>query len=246
MLNAGYTETEEYDAHKEIKAYIPAKEPLVRQVLQDAGIIIGADNVAFINPAVDNPAMIQQEVIQRAVDNWNEMQQETIPNIFNERPKRGFGMAPWVGNLATDYRFQSGPLRGLRLGLGLNYRRGAIVGYRASDTIVNPNNPAAAIDDPTVDETTPVYGTDYYKATATLSYTLSLKESRTVRFDFYVDNLLDEAEPIRGHTGIASGSGQTTLVPRNGDWTSPARVTVPGNFNYLPPRNYSLSATVNF
>jgi outer membrane receptor protein involved in Fe transport len=251
IVNAGYTETEFRDGHKEMKAYMPIAEPIVRQILQDAGVVFGTDNRAVINPALNDPTKINQAKVQTAADAWNNYQDAIIPNILGEKPRPGEGSAPWIGNLASDYRFRSGPLRGLRVGAGLNYRQGQVVGFRGSDTIVNPNNPTLAIDDPSVDETTPVYGDDYYKATASFSYTVTLKRERrlhpkTIQFDLHIDNLLNERDPIASNTGAPTATGATLTVPRNGDFTSPARMTTVGNYSYLTPRNYTLTAKLTF
>jgi outer membrane receptor protein involved in Fe transport len=156
------------------------------------------------------------------------------------------GTSRWVGNIATDYRFQSGPLKGLRVGAGVNYRGGQVAGYRGSDTIVDPNNPALAIDDPTVSAATSVYAPSYYKGVASLSYTFKLKQGRALQLDFNVDNLFNRREPIYGSAGGTIGTNATSLRPRNGDVSSLARVTVPTNFSYLVPRNYTFSAKLSF
>jgi hypothetical protein len=251
ILNAGYTETEFRNGHKEMKAYMPVAEPIVRQILQDSGVVIGSDNRASINPAVNDPTRINQTKVQAAVDAWNNYVDQIIPNIVGEKPRPGEGSAPWIGNLATDYRFNRGVFRGLRLGVGVNYRQGQVVGFRGGDTIVSPANPNLAIDDPSVDETTPVYGDDYYKATASLSYTFTLPGERklhpkTITLDFFVDNLLNETKAVASNTGAPTATGATMTIPRNGDFSSPARTTAVGNYSYLAPRNYTLSAKLTF
>lgn len=43
-----------------------------------------------------------------------------------------------------------------------------------------------------------------------------------------------------------SGQSNTYVHRRDGNISSPARVTVPGAFSYVTPRNYPLSAKLNF
>ena len=133
----------------------------------------------------------------------------------------------------------------MRVGAGVNYRGGQVVGYKGSDTIVDPANPAVAIDDPTVGPGDSVYAPSYYRGVASLSYTFKLKQGRSLQLDFNVDNLFDRREPIYGSNGGVIGTNATNLRPRT-DISSPARVTVPGNFSYLVPRNYTLSAKLTF
>ena len=72
-----------------------------------------------------------------------------------------------------------------------------------------------------------------------------MKQGRSLQLDVNVDNLFDRREPIYGSNGGVIGTNATNLRPRT-DISSPARVTVPGNFSYLVPRNYTLSAKLTF
>ncbi len=247
VLNAGYTKALVRDQYPDLIAYFKSQDAVSRQILADAGVIIDANNDASINPALNDPARINQQRVQNAVNGWNSLIDTVIPNTINSVPQESQGNSKWVGNLATDYRFSQGYLKGVRVGAGVNYRGGQVVGYRGSDTIVDPANPAAAIDDPRVDAGTSVYAPSYYRGVASLSYTFKLKEGRSLQLDFNVDNLFDRRAPIYGSNGGVIGTNATNLRPRPGETiTSPARYTVPGNFSYLVPRNYTLSAKLNF
>ena len=253
ILNSGYTDANTRDLYPDIIQYIADREAISRQILTDAGVRIDATNDASIDPALNSPTQINQTKVQAAVDGWNDLYDNFIPNVLGQDSQSLLGSSKWVGNIATDYRFRTGRLQGLRVGAGVNYRGGQVVGYRGSDTIVSSTNPTAAIDDPTVDASTPVIAPSYYKAVASLSYVVKLKESnrrmipKTVQFDLNIDNLLNRRDPIFGNIGDTVGTGVTQFRPRVGeDITSPARRTVPGNFSYLIPRNYTLSAKLNF
>jgi outer membrane receptor protein involved in Fe transport len=239
------------DRYPEMIQYYKDTESIIRQILNDAGVIIGADNVAFINPALNDPAKINQTRVTAAANAWNTLQQTVMPNVLGTLPQLQTGQAEWVGNVATDYRLKDGKLKGLRVGLAVNYRSGQVVGFRGSDTIPDPNNPNLAIDDPKVDQYTPVYGNAFYKAVGTMSYTVTLRERRrmapkTIQFDLQIDNLFDWKKPIYGNLGTSAATAPTKQVPLNGDWTTPANKTVPGNPAVIMPRNYMLSAKLNF
>jgi hypothetical protein len=254
VLNAGYTDAVQRDAQRDILAWIPTQDATMRQILADAGVVIDANNDARIPDALNDPTRINVTRVQAAVDAWNTLQDTTIPNLVaGTRPRATGGMTKWTGNLATDFRFRGGPLDGLRVGGGVQYRSGQVIGFRANDTIRDPSNPNVAIDDPTVDGTTPVIAAGYYKAVASLSYVVRLGESqrkmmpKTLQFDFNVDNLLNERDVIYGNINDTVQTGVTLSRPRVGeDITSPARRTVPGNFGYLAPRNYTFSVKLNF
>jgi len=252
MLNAGKIYTELTDQFPDSIRYFQTQDATTRLILQDAGIIIDANNDAQINPALDDPTLINQTKVQAAVDAWNTLMDSTIPGIVNRKDQQGGGSVPWTGNFATDYRFRNGPVRGLRVGLGVNYRSGVVVGYKTNDTIVDPNNPAAAIDDPTVDESTPIFGNSNYKLTGTLSYTYRFKESgrrvapKTLQFDLNIDNLLNNREPNYVFSSSSATTAYTITVPRNGDYSHPARITVPGTPTYFVPRNFMLTAKMSF
>jgi outer membrane receptor protein involved in Fe transport len=246
VLNAGYTDAKVRDQYPDIIVYFKTQDAISRQILADAGVLIDpATKRASINPAVDDPLRINQPRVSAAVSGWNSLIDSVIPNTTGQVPQESQGNSKWVGNLATDYRIQSGPLKGLRVGAGVNYRGGQVVGYKGSDTIVDPANPANAIDDPTVGAGDSVYAPSYYKGVASLSYTFKLKRGRSLQVDFNIDNLFDRRTPIYGSSGGVIGTNATNLRPRT-DISSPARITVPGNFSYLIPRNYALSAKLTF
>ena len=252
ILNAGKIYTELRDQFPDSIKYFKTQDATTRLILADAGILIDASNDARINPALDDPTKINQTKALAAVDAWNTLIDTTIPGIVGRKKQQGGGSVPWTGNFASDYRFRTGPLRGLRVGLGVNYRSGVVVGYKTNDTIVDPNNPANAIDDPTVDEATPVFGNTNYKVTGTLSYTYRFKEAgrkmapKTIQFDLNIDNLLDDRHPNYVFSSSSATTAYTLSVPRNGDYSSPARITVPGTPVYFVPRNYMLTAKLSF
>src|SRR6185503_140512 len=159
------------DRQPDVIKWIPTQDAIVRQVLNDAGVVIDAQNNAFIRSDLNDPTKINITKVQAAVDAWNNLQDNTIPNLLTDGPRPTGGMTKWTSNLAVDYRFRSGPLRGLRVGGGANYRSGQVIGFKTNDTIRDPANPNVSIDDPAVDGYSPVYGSSYIKAVASLSYT---------------------------------------------------------------------------
>ena len=116
-----------------------------------------------------------------------------------------------------------------------------IIGNRGSDTIADPANPTRAIDDPTVDAYTPVYTpNDYYIVTGTLSYTWRFRNRREILVNLVVNNLLN----ARGPQYSSISQTASALRPKGGDYTSPARETVPISFALKQPISYNLQLTL--
>jgi len=149
------------------------------------------------------------------------------------------------GNLYADYTFQSGRIKRLRIGAGVRYYGKASIGSRGNDSIVNPNfNPALpvnaatnpqAINDPAVDGATIVYRPSYSIVTGTISYSWRLKDRRELLANLIVSNLLND----RGSLYFS-----TILRPTGGDYTSPARESVPDRFRFKKSLRYNLSITL--
>ena len=144
----------------------------------------------------------------------------------------------FLANIYTDYRFPSGPLKGLKVGGGINYRGEQVIGYKGSDTIANATAPGGASDDTTVGPYDTVKSDAYYNTTLNFGYTWKRSDRMTFDFDFKIDNVLDDHDPI--YIG-------TVLRPRNGDLSSAGRVTVPGGLWWRQtPRSYTFSVTTKF
>jgi hypothetical protein len=222
-------------------------------VLADAGVVINSANVASIRPEINDPSMINQTKVTDAVNAWNTIQTNTLPNLVNRGNQVQGGSSKWTYNFAVDYRMSRGPLRGLRVGTGMRYRSGQAIGYKGSDTIRDPNNPAVAIDDPTVDGTNPIWAPSSILWVGSMSYTIRLKESgrrivpKTIQLDLNVENLFNNTDVVYGNINDVVQGSNTYFRPRIGeDITSPARKTVPGTFSYSVPRSFTLSAKLNF
>jgi outer membrane receptor for ferric coprogen and ferric-rhodotorulic acid len=255
VLNASKADAATVNYGADAVKFIKDNDALMRQILADGGLLIDpATNQAYINPALNDPTKINVERAQRAVNGWNGLVNNTIPSTFEQNALRTLQLGAtdrWMWNIATDYRFRSGPLRGLRLGGAINYRPGHVSGNKSGNTIINPNNPAAAIDDPKVSAANPIYGSSYYMTKLSLSYTVNLKETRrfiprTVHFDLAVDNLLDDTDAQYGYSTGSQNTSETVYLPNNGSLSDPSRYGVPGNVFYMEPRTFTLTARMEF
>lgn len=212
------------------RAYVAAHADFFRQILADAGGMVGPDGVAVANPAIANPTVNAVDQT-KAVNAYNAI----YSNLANFLPDMQLDQYQTIGNAYIDYTFQQGRLKDLRLGGGINYRGRARVGYRGSDTIVSPTSATTAIDDSSVDGHTTVWAPAYSTVTLTVGYRHRLKDHREMLFNLRVNNVLNDREVM--FTGSAAR-------PRNGDYRSPARETIPTAFAYKNPINFSLTVTM--
>lgn len=240
-LTANYSKPKviERDYAPMTRAYVAANADLFKQILNDAGGTIGANGTAVLQPGVADTGNGGSETggneATRAVNAYNNIYTNVANFVVNSRPTT---TAPQNFNAFTDYTFREGRLRGLTSGIGVNWRGRRVVGYRGGDTIVDPSNPAQAIDDPTVSGYTPVYGPGQTLWTATLGYKWKIR-GHDLALNFRVSNLFNNRALIWSDT-------TSTLRPKGGDFTSPARETVLNPYAYQIPRAYSLTTRITF
>ena len=233
LANVGLAKVYEENAYRDAKAYFAANDATLRQIMLDTGALIDATGAATVNNAI--PINERSPDVNGAVNSWNNLA-ALRRNLVDRR--RLLQDQPSI-NVFTDYTLGATRLKGLRLGGGVQYRGKQIIGNRGADTIANPANPLAAIDDPAVDAYTAVYSpASYYTVVLTAGYTVRLERRRELRFDLRVNNLLNDQGPLY--------SVSTALRPKNGDLTSPARETVPNVYGYKQPVSFNLTTTLRF
>ena len=241
MLNVGTARVFTFKRYPQTKAFVPENADAYRQVLEDAGGRLdttrhpnGAPGLAVVNPAVT--AALPAEQTNAVIDYNNIWANYAL--VTGDQPAQGQDRI--TVNVFSDYTVQSGALRGLRLGLGAQAPGRNYVGSRSADTIVDPANPARAIDDPAVDQTTPVYVKRPTIVTATLGYTLRPANwrGRSLAFQLVVKNLLNDQTVV--YQGL-----DVVARPPNGDFSKPNRVTIaPRNGVYTEPVSVRFSTTL--
>ncbi len=231
-LNAGLADASQTDAYRQTRAWVDAQTPTFRQILDDAGVQLDAGGFASAKPGVTTTTSPD---LNNAINAWNSLQASRANWVSGTQLLNR--LTKYTANAYTDYRLSRGRLAGLRLGYGIQFRGPQVIGYRGADTIVNPANPATAIDDPKVDAYTVVWQKAYFLATATVGYPIRLSPRRRVDLNLSVTNLLNYDRPLYNSIGLRAA---------NGDLTSPARTTYPRYFSYTTPRSFRLSATTTF
>jgi outer membrane receptor protein involved in Fe transport len=232
MANAALPKAHQTDVLRGIRAYLATNDKVLRQILTEAGATISAANVATFNPAIPTS---QSPRGPGAVAAWNNIQTD-LASIVTQ-PQKLTRLTEAMGNFFTDYSFREGTLKGLRLGVGVNYRGREVIGYKGADTIRNPANGTQAIDDPAVGALDTVNRAPYATALLTFNYTVKLRGRYTLGFDLKIDNLFDYDKPLYY---------STTLRPAGGDLTNPARVASGLRYYWVTPRNSTLAASLKF
>ncbi len=214
--------------------YYAQNEAVLRQIAADTSVLIDSRTlIAAVNAAV--PTTIRSPDANGVASAWNSLQ--TIRANIIDGKQLVTRLPLLTGNVFADYSFREGRLKGFKIGAGANYRARQAISYRGGDSIVDPTNPANAIDDPNVGALDPVYLHGYTTATLVFGYNVRLTRGYTLQLDFKIDNLLDYSAPLYTNT---------VQRPVGGNLSTPARVATPSNLYYLTPRNYTLSATVRF
>ena len=232
------------NAWSDTRAFIEKYDSNIRQVLLDGGIIFDAEGRATLDQTIDIARRSggNNSEANAAVSAFNNVYFNQLPNIVAGEQYVP-GLIEWTGNIFTDYEFTEGPLKRLRLGIGVNYRGKQVLGFRGADTMLDPARPGditATVDDPSVDAYTPVYSDDYYRGIATVGYSFRFRQRHNVRLQLTINNLFDDRE-------VVYHASQVQLRVPNGDYTTTtARVATPTLFRYTTPREFRLSATVNF
>jgi outer membrane receptor for ferric coprogen and ferric-rhodotorulic acid len=244
MFNLGTARVFTYNRYPLSRVIVPENTAAYRQVLEDAGGRLdttqrpnGAPGLASINPAVT--AALANEQSNAVIDYNNiwanyALIQGDVPSMGQDRT---------AINVFSDYTVQTGRLKGVRFGLGAQYAGRYFVGTRSGDSIVNPANPATAIDDPTVDQTTRVNARRPVIVQATLGYSIRLKggkrwDGKELSFRLLVKNLLNNQMIIYNDANVA-------LRPPNGDYSKPNRVAVLGFANlYTEPTSFLFTTTL--
>ncbi|WP_414660373.1 hypothetical protein [Horticoccus sp. 23ND18S-11] len=229
MLNVGTGRVDTFDRWPLAKAFVLENADIYRQVLEDAGGRLDttqkpssaphAPGLAVVNPAV-TPAIAAERT--NAINDYNNIW-TNYELILGDVPFPGTNRL--TANLFSDYTVQSGRFRGLRIGLGYQYRGRNFIGYRTADTIVSPTNPNLAIDDPDAGTNTPMYVKIPGIATATFGYTWRPKgwkrlDGKEVAFQLRIRNLFNNQQVVYQDEGVQAR-------PPNGDFSKPNRVSVP-------------------
>jgi outer membrane receptor protein involved in Fe transport len=229
--NFGTADAGQLNAYRQTRDWVADNEAVLRQILEDAGVQFDANGVATVRTDLDS----RSPDAPQAANAWNALQAARANWVSGRQLM--FQSTRWTANFYTDVRITETFLKGLRIGYGMQFRGKQVIGWRGADTMVNPNNPNAAIDNPDVDALTPVYRKGFNTATMTIGYPISLAKGRQVYINLSIDNLWNLNDPIYYNT---------RMRPVNGDLLTPAREAVASGYYYRAPRNFRLSAKYTF
>lgn len=247
MLNVGSGRVDTFDRWPLARKFVLENADLYRQVLEDAGGRLdpaqkpsgapSAPGLAVANPAV-TPAIAAERT--NAITDYNNLW-VNYELMVKDVPFPGTNRL--TANLFSDYSVQSGWLKGLRIGLGYQYRGRNFIGYRTADTIVNPANPNLAIDNPDAGVNTPMYVKIPGIATATLGYSWRPRftkrvEGKQIDFQLRIRNLLNNQQVVYQDEGVQAR-------PPHGDITQPNRISTPARIGqFTEPISFLFTTTL--
>jgi hypothetical protein len=225
----------------------PANLATFKQLLEDAGgsldttqkpvdagtPIAYAPGLAINTPIAGNAVGLDTTSAVNAYNNiWIQYNQIVVLNT-QARTRRQPSL-----NFFADYAVQSGMLKGLRAGAGVQWQGPRNVGNKANYTILDPSNPVpTAIDDPTVGVNDIVWAWGAYNTQANLSYTFRLKNGNSLALALRINNILDNRKITPNYV----------LRQPNGDLSKPDRVLMQAGANRMPdPINARLTTTYTF
>ncbi|HEY8993542.1 MAG TPA: hypothetical protein VIM71_02555 [Lacunisphaera sp.] len=254
----------DYDRWKNTRPYVLSRKDEFLDVLKAAGGTLDtsrkpengsrkvddAPGYAIADPAITdamiNAAGGDTRQRQKAIDNYNGIwvKYDTIATLQDT-----VGLKRISAKLVSDYTFQTGALKGLRVGVAANYVDSDKVGDRGGDTIINPDfDPSKPItntnrqwkDDPTVDSNTPVWIKRPLEIRGMLGYSRRLRSGYELELQLNIINLLNHQEAF-------FRDRNTQLRPPGGDYTRPDRITTPAEIAYFQkPRSYEFTTTLRF
>ncbi len=244
MINGGTTKQANFDQYLLTPAWIQAWDPTLQQVLKDAGGMLtggaqatGAPGLAVADPSI---TALNTTAQTNAINAYNNMWAQYAGVILPARAGRQNVVTLLKANFFGDYTIQTGALRGLRVGFGVQWRggrRGNVAGTRLGQSTVN--SAGQVVDDPTVDNYNNVYIYYPINTVATVGYRVKLFRS-DVDLQLNVRNLFNERAFIYQDSGI-------TLRPPGGDLSIPYRVATTSRIaDYQQPISFLLTARLHF
>ena len=249
-LNGGWGFTTNSNNFPLSKAYVPAHAADFLKILQDAGGKLdatqkpsgapSAPGLAVIDSTVSGVLLDQQQAINAYNNIWINYQ-AMLTNRDLRTPNQP------VINGFVDYTLQSGPVKGLRMGAGVQWQGTTPFATLGGKTILDPNNPIpTAIDDPKVDDNDFAYQKGSYKTTATLAYTFQLKNRSSLAVNLVVSNPINDRGVDFVDQGRGPNSGSSLRQP-GGNLLLPNRAPLPSLVARIKePISFKLTGTYSF
>lgn len=248
-LNAGSGKLVTFNRYPISKGFLLARADQYRQVLEAAGGRLDtaqknlaaphAPGLAVVNTAITAAIPSEQT---GAVNDYNNLWAQNEVVLLD---KPFVGSRRITSNAFADYTFQSGSLRGFRIGLGVQYRGDIVSGYRTGDSKLDANGNVVPLYGTTDGMLYPVYSKQPLNTVATLGYSMKLRgkfwkgiEGKQLLFQLNINNVLNKQ-------GVFFQDDRVTLRPPNGDLSVPYRESIPDkNAVYQQPISAIFTTTL--
>ena len=227
LINGSITDAYQTDTYHHMRRYLARHGDTLKLIVQDAGGVFIGD-LATAGPVLSVNG-------DAAINAWNNLM--VWRSSWTDERQKLDRLTERTANIFTDYAFRTGPLKGLRIGAGLNYRGRSVIGYRGGDLIEDPDNPGRTTPNPLTGPLDVVYQPGYTTARATIHYNWRINRKITINLSLIIRNLFDYDKPI--YIGSVSR-------PVGGDLNSLAREMTPVNYRWIDPRSFTFTAALKF
>jgi outer membrane receptor protein involved in Fe transport len=248
------------------RAYVPAQAALFRQILEDAGGSLdptqrpaGAPSAPGLAVAIPVPGRATGLDTTSAVNAYNNvwLAYDSLLGARSLRTPR----QPTI-NFFTDYSFQTGRAKGLRIGAGIQWQGRVALTTMEQSTILDPSNPVpTAIDDPRYNQYDFRFMKGSYLTQANIAYNFRLKDGSRLGLALRINNIVNDRRMVvgdgavgggvsgtgTGGVAVGVGFGAAQMRPASGNPALPSRVALPDQVSrFSEPINFRLSATYEF
>ena len=250
--NASWTFKVNSDRYPISKNYVPANADVFKQLLEDAGGRLDTTQKPVLAPHAPGTAVAGNTFGGPAIDQTNAINAYNniwlnYEDVLSGRIARA-PQQPTI-NVFNDYTIQSGRLKGLRIGAGIQWQGHVILGNYGNQTILDPNNPIpTAIDDPRVNNFDYRFMKGSYKTKFQLGYTFEKFFGNPLSATLTIDNPVNNTRRVMGDAGLGGGTGFGGVFRQpDGNLNLPNRIPSPDLISrFQDPINWSLSASYRF
>lgn len=248
------------------RSYVPAHAALFRQILEDAGGSLdptqkpaGAPSAPGLAVATPLPGSGSGLDTTSAVNAYNSLW-VAYESLLNGRILRT-PRQPTI-NFYTDYSFQTGAAKGLRLGAGIQWQGRIALTTKEQYTILDPSNPIpTAIDDPRYNQYDFRFMKGSYLTQANIAYDIRLRDGNRLGLALRINNIVNDRRIVVGDGAVGGGLsgigvggvaigvpfGAAQMRSPTSDPRLPNRVALPDQVaRFSEPINFRLSATYQF
>jgi outer membrane receptor protein involved in Fe transport len=251
--NSSWTFKVNSDRYPIAKTFVPANADSFKLLLEDAGgrldttqkpeLAPHAPGLAVANPLPGFGLGVDTTSAVNAYNNIWINYEDVLSSRVARAPQQ-----PTI-NLFNDYTIQSGVLKDLRIGAGIQWQGRVILGNYGNQTMLDPNNPIpTAIDDPRVSNFDYRFMKGSYKTKFQLGYKFKNVVGNPLTLNLTIDNIVNNTRHVMGDAGLGGGTGFGGVFRQpEANLNLPNRIPSPDLISrFQDPINWSINGTYSF